>query len=200
MSLSWGFNQPLSTTGNLSLVVGLVVIRALRAVSPALIQLKWPNDVIYQGKKLGGILIELQATATAYPRAIIGIGLNVKLPRELKAAITGTTALAITDLSSTTSRKHISRNSIVAAITAGLCRDLPHFAKHGFANYLNEWNQYDALIGKEIHVVRAKDVVKGIAQGVDASGALQVQTSNGLMAFYSGEVTVRPSNTNEAIN
>jgi BirA family transcriptional regulator, biotin operon repressor / biotin---[acetyl-CoA-carboxylase] ligase len=192
MSLSWTFNEALSSPGSLSLVAGLAVVRALQSLMPAAIQLKWPNDVIYRGKKLGGILIELQGDVNGPARVVIGIGLNLQLPRELKVAIAQRGSLAITDLAAATEQLP-SRNLIVAAITNNLIRLIVEYSEKGFTSFMNEWKRYDALNGASVQIITATETILGIAEGVDEDGALRVQTSSGLKTFYSGEVTLRPN-------
>jgi BirA family biotin operon repressor/biotin-[acetyl-CoA-carboxylase] ligase len=174
LSLSWTFAQMPRDVGSLSLAIGVCVVRALAKLGVTDLQLKWPNDVLLADAKLGGILIELRAEAAGPACAVIGIGLNVALGAALLAEI-GTTGLAAADLSAFgTSRP--ARNAIAAAVIA----------------FMDEWRRVDALRGRAVTVLNGDERTRGLARGIDTSGALLVEATQGLRKFVSGEVSVRP--------
>jgi BirA family biotin operon repressor/biotin-[acetyl-CoA-carboxylase] ligase len=191
LSLSWTFPQVPRDAGALSLAIGVSVLRALEALGVADVRLKWPNDVLVADKKLGGILIELRAEAAGPACVVVGIGLNVALGGELLKKIAATGLPAI-DLASVT-HAPVSRNALAAQLIENCIDGLIEFEREGLRPFVAKWRDADALRGRQLAVHSGDDVVRGLARGIDLSGALLVETPQGLQKFYSGEVTVRPA-------
>jgi BirA family biotin operon repressor/biotin-[acetyl-CoA-carboxylase] ligase len=190
LSLSWTFPEVPRDAGSLSLAVGVSALRALVALNVPGVQLKWPNDILVNGRKLGGILIELRAEAAGPACVIVGIGLNVALGSELIDTIAATGLQAI-DLLTVTGGP-VSRNALAGQLIENCVRGLLQFEQEGLKPFVEEWRNADALRGRTLTVSTADAVVHGLARGIDLSGALLVETPNGLQKFLSGEVTVRP--------
>jgi BirA family biotin operon repressor/biotin-[acetyl-CoA-carboxylase] ligase len=176
-SLTFSLGLPLAPEdwSGLSLAVGLSVAQSLH---PSL-QLKWPNDVLLQGRKLAGILIET-ASIGDVRYAVVGVGLNILLPDAQ-------------DLSTPPAALHevlpgIDAPAALALVAQPLVQTLLRFEQHGFAALRPEFHVRDALYGQE---VQCSDNHVGMARGVDASGALLVQTANGLQKITSAQVSVR---------
>ncbi len=176
--------------GALGLAIGVCVLRALESLGVPNAQLKWPNDVLVSDRKLGGILIELRAESDGPAYAVVGIGLNVALGAELIAKI-ATMGLPATDISSVKSA--VSRSALAAALVECCIRGLLEFEQQGLRPFIEEWRHADALRGRPVAVQAGEETVRGIARSIDVSGALVVETPQGLKKFFSGEVTVRPS-------
>jgi BirA family biotin operon repressor/biotin-[acetyl-CoA-carboxylase] ligase len=191
LSLSWTFPEVPRDAGALSLAVGVCVLRALSSQDVPDVRLKWPNDVLAGGRKLGGILIELRAESGGPACVVVGIGLNVALGGELLDKIAATGLRAI-DLASVTGT-HVSRNALAAGVIDCCIRGMREFEREGLRPFVDEWQRADALQGKEISVQVGDEAVRGVARGIDLSGALLVETREGLKKFFSGEVTVRPT-------
>jgi len=189
LSLSWSFREVPPDLGALGLAVGVCVLRALRGAGLERASLKWPNDILSQGRKLGGILIELRAESGGPACVIIGIGLNVALGEALLAEIERT-GIPATDLAS--SQAPPSRNAVAAALIAEITGGLRRFENEAMRPFVEEWRAADALRGSQIEVHTAAGKVCGWAKGIDLHGALVVETPKGLQRFISGEVTVRP--------
>jgi BirA family biotin operon repressor/biotin-[acetyl-CoA-carboxylase] ligase len=187
-SLLWRFARDAAGLSGLSLAVGVAVARALASAGVADVQLKWPNDLLHAGRKLGGILIELHADAQRSSAAVIGIGLNVRLRATVRDAI----AQAVTDIASL-SKQVPQRNRLLAATLTELALVLEQFAERGFAASRQEWMARHAHQGKPVALSSADgSVVAGRAAGVAEDGALLVETARGLERFVSGEVSLRP--------
>jgi BirA family biotin operon repressor/biotin-[acetyl-CoA-carboxylase] ligase len=187
LSLLWEFTQGASALEGLSLAVGVAVARALRACDVPAVQLKWPNDVLYDGAKLGGILLEMSGDAAGSCRVVIGVGLNVAMPEAAAHNIDQ----AWTDIKAITSNPSPSRSKILAALLNALLPLLADFEQHGFAHWREEWQSLDALADAAV-VLHAGDVpLAGIARGVDTRGALQLETVDGLQSVYGGEISLR---------
>ena len=191
LSLSWTFPQVPRDVGALSLAIGVSVLRALEALGIANIRLKWPNDVLVADKKLGGILIELRAEAAGPACVVVGIGLNVALGGELLEKIAATGLQAI-DLASV-ARAPVSRNALAGQLIENCIAGLVEFEQQGLRPFVEKWRDADALRGRQLAVHSGDEVVRGLARGIDLSGALLLETPQGLQKFYSGEVTVRPA-------
>lgn len=160
----------------LSLAVGVAVAGALH---PAL-QLKWPNDLWFDDRKLGGILIETVA-AGGVRHAIIGIGLNIA-PRHADGLSTPPASLA--EL-----QPGWDAGQALGAIAAPLVQAVQRFEAEGFAPFRAGFEARDLLKGRPLHL---SDGTEGVGDGVDPDGALRVLTSAGLQRISSSEVSVRP--------
>ncbi len=193
-SILWRFDRPIAALSGLSLAVGLALVRALRGLGLAEAQMKWPNDILWCGRKLAGLLIELEGDMLSPGSAVIGLGLNIRLPEEMKSAIDQPVA----DLAEALGE--IDRNRVLGAILVALDRTLAEFESGGFAALQDEWQTAHAYQGQPVRVQRGSadapgEVLHGIVRGVDANGALLLDTAQdsgqGLLTLHSGEVTVR---------
>ncbi len=193
MSLSWTFRDVPADLGALGLVIGVCELRALHELGVAGAKLKWPNDVLVDERKLGGILIELRAESGGPACVVIGIGLNVALGAPLLEKI-AETGIAATDLV-TAGLPEPSRNAVAGALVDWCIRGLLEFERDGLRPFIENWRDADALQGKMVNVVGAVgEVTRGLARGVDLHGALLVETADeGLKKFISGDVSVRVS-------
>ena len=167
--------QPQNWSG-LSLAVGLSLAESL---GPD-IQLKWPNDLWRQQRKLGGILIEA-ASQGGKSYAVIGIGLNIQLPPTTELR---TPAAAIAEF-----WQGATAPMVLARVAKPLLDTLKQFESQGFAPLQADFQTRDLLLGRELE---CSDGVLGTGRGVDASGALLVHTAAGLRKISSAEVSVRP--------
>ena len=187
LSLLWEFSQGAAALEGLSLAVGVAVARALRACDVPVVQLKWPNDVLYDGAKLGGILLEMSGDAAGSCRVVIGIGLNVAMPEAAAGAIDQ----AWTDIKSITAEQHPGRNRLLAALLNELLPLVADFEAQGFSRWRDEWQALDAFAGLPVVLHTASGQLAGIAQGVDERGALQLETTTGVQSIYGGEISLR---------
>jgi BirA family biotin operon repressor/biotin-[acetyl-CoA-carboxylase] ligase len=189
LSLSWSFTSLPTAIGALSLAVGVCVLRAFERSGIAGVELKWPNDLVASGAKLGGILAELRAEAAGPAFVVIGIGLNVALGASVLERIqaTGTQATDLTALMAAVP----DRNTLIAALLTELVAGLQQFQRQGFDAFATEWRAADALVGKPVRVNVDGSSVSGHARGIDIDGALCVQTREGLQRFLTGDASVR---------
>lgn len=185
LSLLWHFPRCSNLTG-LTLVIGIAIIRALEKYGLSDIQLKWPNDIVHQGKKLGGILIESRSHKTTIHTAVIGIGLNLYYPFSASPAIEQT----VTDIYSL-QKLPPQRNRLAGLILKNLLYVLPEFQIKGFTDFTQEWQRVDSLVDKPISIQTATHCLDGIARGVNAQGQLCVDIAKKIYYFSSGEVRVR---------
>lgn len=186
-SLLWRFAQGAAGLSGLSLAVGVAVARALASLDIQAVQLKWPNDLLHAGRKLGGILIELQGDAAGPSAAVIGVGLNVRLHPTVRDAITQ----AATDMASISGQAP-QRNRLLAALLIELEQVLEQFAAQGFAPLRKEWMVHHAHQDKPVTLSSGDGkTVTGRAAGVAEDGALLLETARGLERFVSGELSLR---------
>jgi BirA family biotin operon repressor/biotin-[acetyl-CoA-carboxylase] ligase len=190
LSWSWGFDALPPQSGALSLAVGVTALRALRSLDIEGVGLKWPNDLVTAGGKLAGILIELKSEAGGPLHVVVGIGLNVALGESVirDVAATGNRAVDLSSLGAVPDR-----NALIAALLEFGVQGLATFARAGFASFADEYREADVLAGRAVTVSggATSAVLTGIAGGIDADGALLMQTATGVERILSGDVSVR---------
>jgi BirA family biotin operon repressor/biotin-[acetyl-CoA-carboxylase] ligase len=190
LSVAWQYPELPADLPALSLIVGLCVVDALHELGVAGVRLKWPNDLVTARGKLGGILIEMRAEAGGPAHVVIGIGLNVRLEQGAREIIRA--AGNVADDIRAHREPAPDRNAIVAGVLRRLVPALREFPRRGLRPHLAHWNACDALFDQQVSVENAGAVTLGIARGIDAHGALLVETPGGVQRFISGEVSVRP--------
>jgi len=188
-SLAWKFQRPLQALLGLPLAVGVALAEAL-AVFQIEVALKWPNDVLYNGKKLAGVLIEsARAQQEPYPAswAVIGVGVNLRLDDAMLAQI-GSPATGIALLAD------LDRDMLYATLISSLAETLVRFEHEGLAAFVTRWNALDAYRGQAVRILDAGQVRhEGIAAGIDDSGRFQLDTAQGKIAVMAGDVSLRPA-------
>ncbi len=181
------FDGGMAALSGLSLVAGIAVLRALADAGIEGAALKWPNDIVANGRKLGGILVELGGDALGPCRAIVGIGINVRIGSGQGAAIDQ----PWTDLATLGNGTSPSRNAVAGRILARLAEALDGFAAAGFTAFEREYARHDALRGREVVVASGSERWTAIADGVTSRGALRVVRDGGAIEVDSGEISVR---------
>jgi len=190
LSILWRFQQGPAAISGLSLAIGVAVIRALKQHQISDVGLKWPNDIYSQGKKLGGILVEVSGETGGPCSAVIGLGLNLFLPEAQAEGITQ----AWTDLSKITGQSRLLRNQLAGTLLNHLLPVIAEFENTGIQAYLDEWRSYDCLSGKSATLFIGQQQFDGIVQGIDDSGMLLIERPDGhVQAFASGEVSFNSS-------
>jgi BirA family biotin operon repressor/biotin-[acetyl-CoA-carboxylase] ligase len=186
-SVGWRFAQGAGALGGLSLAVGVALVRAMKALGAQDVQLKWPNDLLHAGRKLGGILIEMQGDALGPSTVVIGVGLNVAFPPALVAQIDQ----PATDLvhAGIATRD---RNLMFATLLRELGHALDEFAQEGFAAFRAEWQRNHAFQDAVVVLTRSGGTtLRGTAHGVDSQGALLLDTPQGREHVLSGDISLR---------
>lgn len=187
-SLLWRFERPVAQLSGLSLAVGVALARALRALGAEDIGLKWPNDVLVGEDKLAGILIELTGDMLGPAAAVIGVGINVRAGEEL----TGRVGAPVADLEAACGGRRLDRNAVLAGVARELVAVLGVFDRHGLAPLRAEWLAWHAWQDRSVAVHEPDGrVLHGRAVGVDAQGALLLDTGAGLLPILSGDVSLR---------
>lgn len=187
-SLGWRFEQGAGFLSGLSLAVGVALARALEATGIGGVELKWPNDLTHRYCKFGGILIELSGDALGPSLAVIGVGLNVRLPPAARRGITQ----PVTDLATIARGRTIERNLLVARLVRELTAMLERYAVGGFAPFIAEWQRRNPFRGKSARILLPDgSTASGEVVGVDASGALVLDHRGRRLRFVTGEVSLR---------
>ncbi len=186
LSIGWKLENSLSELGCLSLVVALATAQGLSRAGLKGHRVKWPNDLLLDGRKLCGCLVEVQGDSQGPCHAVLGVGINVHMPA---SALTAGIDQPWTDIH--TQLPDCSRNTLATLVLEELVTGLDLFAEQGFAPFKDAWKQLDGIQGQTIEVDAGKSVVRGIAVGISESGALLLDTGNETLTLYSGEVSLR---------
>lgn len=189
MSLLWPFQSGVAALEGLSLVCALVVIKALQGLGCEGFNVKWPNDILFQQHKLAGILLEISGDVSGPCHVVIGIGVNARMPAGAGAAIDQ----PYSDLESA-SEQTIDRNLLAASLINELVLALAEFEVHGFAPFREDWMRLDAYAGQPVEIRAGNYGHIGIAAGVDMSGCLLLDTTEGRVTISGGEMlpSLRP--------
>lgn len=187
LSLGWQFDDLPPGFSALAMVAAVAVVRALRFLGLEGVGIKWPNDLYVSGKKLAGILVDLQGETPTRVRTVIGIGINVRMPRYSAASIDQ----PWTDLATEMTGRVPARNALAAAVIEALLPALDQFAAGGFAAFADEWRALDLVAGHKVELQQHSGVITGTAVGVDADGALLLRTASGTQRYVSGDLSLR---------
>ena len=186
-SLLWRFNQGAGFLSGLSLAVGVALMRALGQSGVSGAGLKWPNDILYQHRKLAGILIELQGDMLGPSAAVIGIGLNLKLSERVLNRIDQ----GVVDIHSIIGMIP-ERNVILARLLSHLADVLGEFEEGGFPQLRGEWRRHHVYHEKPVRLIMPDGSQhEGRLLDVAEDGALLVDTAAGKKRFTSGEISLR---------
>ena len=188
LSLLWRFQGGPGVISGLSLAVGVIIIRTLQQLGISEAGLKWPNDIVCQGRKLAGILLEVSGESFGPCTVVLGMGINLYMP----AAQAETINQPWTDIESMLPDHLLSRNQLVAELLNQLLPMLADFEQNGLSPYLAEWRSRDSLAGKKVMLSLGSSKRTGIAAGISNEGRFLMQASDGTMdSFVSGEVSLR---------
>lgn len=185
-SLAWRFKAPLHQLVGLPLAAGVALAEGIAAQGVP-VQLKWPNDILKDGAKLAGILVETQVAPDGTVWAVVGAGINLLMPDELEADI-GRTVAAAPWLAK------MDHNQLMAVLLNRLSAALAEFDDTGFAAFSSRWNALQAWHGQPVRIVdQGQTLQEGLSAGVDDAGRLLLDTDRGRVAILSGDVSLRLS-------
>ena len=169
----------------LSLAVGVAVARALQSLDVQGIALKWPNDIQLDGKKLGGILLEMSGGSRGPWRVVAGIGINIHMPGDAGADIDQ----PWTDLVS--HGAHPGRNRLASQVLADVVMAEEQFVEAGFEAFRRDWELLDSIRDREVELQAGSSSRWGTARGVDATGALLLEVDGRRERIVSGDISLR---------
>lgn len=194
LSLGWWFRDVEWSLSALPLVVGIAACRALARAGLQGHGVKWPNDILADDKKLAGILVELQSAGSGPALAVVGVGLNVRMPDPGEDEFAGVIGRPWTDLVSQLAPEDagIGRDRVATLLLEELLSALEHFETCGFDGFRKGWEELDLLAGHSIVLEHNGQVQSGVARGVDGSGGLVLEAKEkGIQVFHSGEVSIQ---------
>jgi BirA family biotin operon repressor/biotin-[acetyl-CoA-carboxylase] ligase len=189
LSLAYTFAEMPEHLPGLTLALGVAVVDALTILGVEGVSLKWPNDIVAQDCKLGGILTEVQSAASEGVTVVIGIGLNMHLREQIDFGAESVWAHRAVDLNAITDElppRDLLAGTIIECVYASCVR----FGALGFEEFAEEWRQQDWLMGREITVDMPDRQITGIAAGVDRDGALIVDNDTGKTRIISGSIVM----------
>ncbi|MES9844828.1 MAG: bifunctional biotin--[acetyl-CoA-carboxylase] ligase/biotin operon repressor BirA [Candidatus Sedimenticola sp. PURPLELP] len=188
LSINWRYGLGLADLSGLSLAAGIAVARSLESLGIEEVGLKWPNDLLWRGRKLAGLLLEVSGEHSGPSRVVIGLGMNTRLS-DLQGADIDQPWV---DLSSLPGGEDISRNQLVSVLLDTLFHTLSRFESQGLACEIDEWSRFDLYHGKEVALQMGDNRIDGIHRGIDASGALLLEHQGVTRPYHGGEVSLRP--------
>ena len=189
LSIGWSFDSTPAALTALPLAAGVAVAEALADTGCSGIKLKWPNDIVAQDAKLGGILIESHAQIAGRCDVVIGVGINVCMPENITTVIDQ----KVTDLSSVMQQRP-SRNLLAALFLRRLVEALDTFTERGFSAFIDKWRGLDYVRDKNAVLLLAKNRVPGKVVGIDENGLLIMNVNGENRSFSSGELSLRVVN------
>ena len=186
VSIGLHFDCGSTSPQQLSLLVGVAIIRALAEHIPAKIQLKWPNDIVFDLHKLGGVLLDIQGGGGGLSDVIIGIGINTSLPREMMYGMDQ----PCIDIASI-ARNAPSRNQLVASVLKRVYTMVQDYSADNAEALAREWRKHDAFLGKNAELLFPNNRISGIVKGVDRLGNLLFYANGKVRRYNSGTLSLR---------
>lgn len=190
LSMAWRFREMPSQFSALGLVAGVALTEALTAMGVSDIGIKWPNDVLWRGRKLAGILVEHRGEGGGPARVVIGIGLNVSMT-VAQAGDIGQPWTTLDEIFLAQGDVRPGRNALSARITEALVRALDGFTTDGLAAFATQWARYDLSNGRPVKLEHDGQFIHGTGRGIDAEGGLILEVAGRRERYLSGDVSLR---------
>jgi BirA family biotin operon repressor/biotin-[acetyl-CoA-carboxylase] ligase len=197
MSMYWFLEQGMAAAMGLSVVSALAVSDAIKDLYQIDVQLKWPNDIYFDGVKLAGILIDLEGQALEPCHCVIGIGLNISMPQKSAEQVDQ----PWTDLQDVINKNianakdknldFIDRDELAATLITKLSLRLLQHQTEGLTTMVNEWAKHDFYYNKPVRLITGTREKKGICRGINSQGALLLEVEGQIHPVYGGEVSLR---------
>lgn len=188
-SFLWRFEKDPSEIIGLSLACAVAVVDALNNYGiKEHIGLKWPNDILWQHKKLAGVLLEMNAEPHGHCSVVIGIGINTRMTIKQASAINQ----SWTSIEEITA-KFPERNRLAGLLIQHVVKNICEFEKNGLTPFLERWQKMDEYVGKPILLLTTQHTIEGVMHGIGSKGELIIQhPDKQLKTYLSGEVSLRP--------
>lgn len=186
LSLLWRFNKSPSELGGLAIAAGVAVGRCLDDLGVVGFSLKWPNDVMWQKRKLAGILLEMSGEASGPCAIVAGVGLNVSMRQNAAQAIDQAWA----DLNMVLGES-VSRNRVAGLLLQHLLVAFAAYSQHGLSPFAEQWRRWDGILDKQVRLTLPHQTVTGIARGIDAVGGLRLECNGSITVYHAGEISLR---------
>ena len=170
----------------LSVYMGVMVINSLEKIDFEDIKLKWPNDLYYQGSKLGGVLIELSQNKKGDLIANFGLGINYSLPDDFYKLIDGN--YNPIDLKTINNNNEFSRSEIIGILVCEIIKSIKGFDTNSIQEIKERWKELDYLYSQKIRINSGDDSIIGVNQGIDSDGALLIKQGRSVKRIISGQI------------
>ena len=184
-SFAYRFELPLSALGGLSIAAGAMLAQVLERHGLAQHQLKWPNDLLWQSRKIAGVLLEVFGETEGPASAVIGIGINTDLPQHQAEAI-DQPAVCLREAG-----VHVDRNALAGDLLAASLEMCERFADQGLKGFIEDWQRFDGCAGRQVTLSSAARNIQGLALGIADDGGLRLRIDEREQVFYGGEVSLR---------
>jgi len=187
LSIAWRFEFGPAATAGLSLAAGVAVLQALEEFGVQDAGLKWPNDILLDGRKLAGLLVDVRGEVAGPSLVVLGLGLNVHLAVQDAALIDQPWAMLVERVSAP-----VDRNRLAVLVIIHLVEMFRVFERTGFETFRAAWERRHVFAGRPVRLLTSQDEVAGIVEGIDPQGGLRLRDASGrVQTFYSGEVSLR---------
>ena len=183
LSILWEFHADPGSLAGLSLALSVAIVRALKQFGINGLNVKWPNDVLINHKKLAGILLEMLAESHDFTKVVAGIGVNVNMQEAVEIDRSWTSIQQIIG-------KSASRSQIMALLINQINQAFDDFAKTGLESFISEWETFDATRGKLITLELPDKNITGYCEGITQRGELLINTDGRSRAISIGEVSI----------
>jgi BirA family biotin operon repressor/biotin-[acetyl-CoA-carboxylase] ligase len=187
LSLLWRYGLAPGELGGLSLAAGSTVAGVLEDQGVEGVALKWPNDVLWRGRKLAGLLLEVAAQTHGPSLVVLGLGLNTRLQGEQAKAIDQPWV----DLEEILGPRGYSRNGLAVRLVEDLTAAMERYDRDGIAPFLPLWERFDRYRGEPVELRLGDQVLAGVQEGVTPGGALRLRVGSVVRTFVAGEVSLR---------
>ncbi len=187
LSLGWTFEQGVIAVEGLSLAVGVVIAETMSRLGVNGIELKWPNDLLFEDKKIGGILIELVGDASGDCHVIVGLGFNVSMPKNVDIDQPWTDLTSISQVA-------VSRNQLAGEFISALLKLFQSYEVDGFAEYKNRWEKLNVHKNAFVVLQSVGGATEGECLGVSHRGELRLLVDGKEKLFAGGELSLRGCN------
>ena len=188
LSLLWRFDDGSARLSGLSLAIAVAVARVLESLGVSELAVKWPNDLLHQGRKLAGILLEVAGEADGPCHVVIGLGLNLSMPQSAGGEIDQPWG----DLVSAGLK--VGRNQLAGSLINELLQSMQQFQNLGLDPMKQDWQRLDATRDRSISLHFINSVISGIGRGIDEQGMLLLERNGEISRYASGEVSLRFQN------
>ena len=186
LSMGWRFASGPGIVAGLSLAAGVALTRVFEEYGVPGVGLKWPNDVLWDDKKLAGVLVDVHGEATGPSLIVLGVGVNGYIGSHDAAQIDQ----PWTDLHTITG-KPVDRNRLAALVLRELRHMFEVFADKGLAAFRDAWQRRHRYHGQRVRLLAGSREITGTVEGIDDHGALLLRDARGVQAFHSGEISLR---------